>query len=381
MDPSRRRCFLEVYSDDADEPRLLQLEPNVKLHNVLDRFDEEGDLYWQDHRLDPEATPLALGMPCGVDEANVLLFMPAATSASYYRDEPSAEWSARRTPLVESTAAMRSSPPSALAAAGEPAPQTQRAPSLPAHFEPGNAAALAEQRTNAAAAPPVAAAVSWYSRPRLLSPALPAVATRASTNDSPRRPSPLTARSTPSRAAKVPREVAGPAAASLSHAQQLYRQQQPPLPPPPEPSVRETVLLQPPPPAPAPPQRAAAAVAPPPDRRLQALVPAAETRRNRPILIDPNVLVDDVGAVETLQSELRQLRREVRGLKHQHEQQRRAMAAAPCSEGRLAVSPSPIPAASTDFSVEELAMELHDKQMHRLYEQRRFYLSGRPMTS
>lgn len=268
MDASQRRCFLEVYTDVDEEPRLLQLEPNVKLRNVLERFDEDGDLYWREQLLDPEATPASLGLPCGVDEANTLRFVPA--SASYV--PPSATWTSQRTPLVESTAAMQSSPPSL--------PQETRTPSLPAYVGAS------------ADAPP--AAVSWYSRPRLLSPAQPPAA------------SVLVGRG---RASSQNVATAAPYDARFAAVPAAYRL-------------------------------------------------SAGTRRNRPILMDPALLVDDAGPVETLRSELRRLQRDVDSLKR-----------------RERLVESPIPASSSDASVEELATELHDRQMHRLYEQRRLYLT------
>ncbi|KPA84677.1 hypothetical protein ABB37_01187 [Leptomonas pyrrhocoris] len=336
MNPSQRRCFLEVYANDDAEPRLLQLEPNVKLSNVLERFDEVGNLYWQNQPIAPEATPASLGMPCGIDQANTLWFVP--TPPSYER--PSAVWTtSQQTPLVESTAAMRTSPPSGFVPGEEEAqpPHQRHAPSLPAYFDATESTPSREPRvamaSNTAGAASFTPAPSWYSRPRLLSPARPAVAAAAASTG------PLLNSPGASPLRQAPRSPAPPAAVASFHP--------PPAPP---------LLFA--------PQNHVAV------QTLRVARPlATETRRNRPIRIDPEVLVDDVGPVELLRSELRRLKRDVEGLKHLQVMPRVAA-------DMVASSPSPIPASSSaDPSVEELAMELHDKQMRRLYEQRRFYLT------
>jgi hypothetical protein len=390
MDPSQRRCFLEVHTDEDEEPRLLQLEPNVKFHNVLARFDEEGDLYWQGQSLDPDATPASVGMPCGVDKANTLWFTPAASSY----ERPSATWTSQQTPLVESTAAMRSPLLSGVVAvSGDASPRQCRAPSLPAYFDGASVSSVANstpprEARVAATATTVPIAISWYSRPRLLSPAPPPSALTANWQREasapcvvwppppPKSVSPSSNTASPY-TAQGPRNGPAPASTTLLPTQRQFQQQQPPCPPPP------------------------VAAAPPAvhDPHFHVLAASrsphgGETRRNRPILIDPAVLVDDslAGPVQLLRSELCRLQRDVAELKHlQVGEQRRSRDARrhhsasredqvtprrrEAEVGRVVSSPSPIPALSTEPSVEELAMELHDKQMHRLYEQRRFYLT------
>ncbi|KPI90824.1 hypothetical protein ABL78_0057 [Leptomonas seymouri] len=414
MDISKRRCFLNVYTYVDEEPRLLQLEPNVKFHNVLGRFDEAGDLYWQEQLIDPEATPASLGMPCGVDQANTLWFMPIASSYEW----PSAIRDvSQRLPLVETTTAMRSLSSAAMRREEERSPRQGRAASLPAYFDatvntpPRESRILATGNKSGGAVPatnPVPV-VSWYSRPRLLSPAQPAEVTvsavpqasrqgTASQEAQRRLPSPPI-KATPyapsgksSCASKLPLDVPAAASATQYPVSLQHQQQQPPRSPPLDgvgtllPTSHPRLLF-----------------APKDDVRLGSLPVArphvAETRRNKPILIDPAVLVDDLGPVELLQSELRRLQRDVQGLKSLQVEQRRTVnsnphlyrgsAGAPRqkevlhpSTGVVATSPSPIPASATaDASVEELAMELHSKQMQQLYEQRRFYLTHSQVVS
>ncbi|KAK7199744.1 hypothetical protein NESM_000020500 [Novymonas esmeraldas] len=291
MDASVRRCFLEVHVDGCEEPRLLQLDPAVKFHNVLDRFEDAGDLYWGEQRIDPDTTPAALGMRCGVDEAHALWFVTAAPqpvprAASHYR---------------------------ASAAANAQGHVRRGASSLPAYSTEG-----------AAGAPPAAA---LYSRPRLLSPALPAPGAAAAFSTPTRRPSP------------APRPNARAAPAVVDDRVRRHRlfaaPAPPPLPPPPPPHT------------------------------------TAPTRRNAPILMDPELLVDGLGAAVGSP--------QPRGSPSRGAWRADSQAAAAAEAIRHVVVRLPsVAAAATEPSVEQLAMDLHDKQMHRLYQQRRLYLTHDP---
>lgn len=323
MDKSSRRCFLEVYVDGFEEPRLMQLEPSVKFHNVLDRFDAAGDLYWGEQRVDPEATPVALRMPCGVEAANELWFVPAAPSP--------------------------------------PLPHPQRGTSsLPAHFEnttastpppPEQPLQLRRQPAGVVGAPGAVDAppASWYSRPRLLSPALPQSARLGSIDRPPTAALPQTT-----------------AAATVLPPSILKGT--------PNGSVDASVVAH---HAVAPPRHHHYAAAPP---NVTAPVPppAPPTRRNAPILMDPSLLIDEAADV-ALGAELQRLRSELESLRGRDTAplRRQVFVRVPDAGivhavAHLSQSPSPIRAAA---GVEELALDLHDRQMHRLYEQRRLYLT------
>ncbi|AYU81692.1 hypothetical protein, conserved [Leishmania donovani] len=317
MDTSARRCFLEVYTDGCDEPRLLQLEPTVKFHNVLRRFDEDGDLYWGDHRIDPQTTPVAVGMDCGVDKANTLWFIPALS-----RTKPCG------VSRVDSTAPL-DSPPRVDATEG-PALRSARGTSLPAYFDDRAApwhssghhaerGSLIGARMGSASA---ATTPSWYSRPRLLSPV------------------PL---SLPRPTVRLPHTQAH-GSEKIAPMRRLYAAPVPRVPSPPHSAV--------------------------------------PVRRNAPVCIDPHVLVDDTfDAVQALQTELRHLSSEIRAMRLRDPldyssvtPMRQVVVRPPGMDAAPALA-SPICLSMAEPSVEELATELHHKQMHRLYEQRRLYIT------
>ncbi|KAG5470954.1 hypothetical protein CUR178_02260 [Leishmania enriettii] len=347
MDACAGRCFLEVYTDGSDEPRLLQLEPTVKFHNVLKVFDSAGDLYWGGHHVDPQTTPAAMGMSYGVDKANTLLFIPAPP----------------RTKLcgvsrVDSTAPLDS--PMSADATVSSALCPGLATSLPAYFDdraapPQSSGHKADHPTliearmeSVSAAPPP----SWYSRPHLLSPVppplpLPAVTRFDSAAQAPPSPRPTLLRPPSVRAV-------GP----------LYPLLRTP--------ARTTM-------------DAVGATGAPAGglevhgaKPIAASVPhvrwpphaAVPTRRNVTVHIDPHLLVDPTSeAVESLQRELRLLRTEVRAM-----QLRDRLDSNPAAPMRQVLERPPGMNAAP-WTVEELAAELHDRQMHRLYEERHFYLN------
>lgn len=91
MDPSARRTFLEVYARRRrGEPRLLQLEPYVKFHNVLHTLgDPAGSLYWEKRALSPNDCPRSAGMPHGVDNAIDVFYFPSAAAGAALEEESS----------------------------------------------------------------------------------------------------------------------------------------------------------------------------------------------------------------------------------------------------------------------------------------------------
>ncbi|KAG5495442.1 hypothetical protein GH5_03103 [Leishmania sp. Ghana 2012 LV757] len=350
MDACAGRCFLKVYRDGSDEPRLLQLEPTVKFHNVLKVFDSAGDLYWGGHHVDPQTTPAAIGMSYGVDKANTLLFIPAPP----------------RTKLcgvsrVDSTAPL-DSPMSADATVSSALCPGLATP-LPAYFDDRAAPqqssghnadhpTLIEARmASVSAAPPP----SWYPRPLLLSPVppplpLPAVTRFGSAAHAPPSHRPTLLRPPSVRAVRPlypllrtsARTAMDAVGASGSPADGLEVHGDEPI----------------------------AASVPHVRWPPHAAVPA---RRNVPVYIDPHLLVDPASdVVESLQRELRLLSSEVRAM-----QLRDRLDSNPATPMRGVVEQPPGMNAppSTQPSVEELAAELHDKQMHRLYEQRHLYLN------
>ncbi|CAG9580207.1 conserved hypothetical protein [Leishmania major strain Friedlin] len=347
MDTSARRCFVEVYTDGCDEPRLLQLEPTVKFHNVLRRFDKDGDLYWGDHRIDPQTTPVAVGMDCGVDKANTLWFIPALPRA-----KPCG------VSRVDSTAPLGSPPP--VDATEGPALRPARGTSLPAYFDDraapwhssGDHAARGSLIRAWMASASAATTPSWYSRPRLLSPvplSLPRSAVRV----------PHTQVQPPSgmptdpimHAAGGSRHTGAPVAALEAHGGEKI----------------------------APVRRLCAAPAPRAPSPPHSTVPV---RRNAPVCIDPHVLVDDTSdAVEALQTELRHLSSEMRAMRlrnpldYNSVTPMRQVVVRPAGMDAAPAIASPICLSMAEPSVEELATELHDKQMHRLYKQRHLYLT------
>ncbi|KAG5470540.1 hypothetical protein LSCM1_01784 [Leishmania martiniquensis] len=306
MDASAGRCFLDVYRDGCDEPRRLQLQPTVKFHNVLKVFGRAGDLYWYGQRIDPQTTPAAVGMSCGIDQANTLWFIPAPPRSQLCAVS-----------RVGSTAPLDS--PSSADATMSSAFHLARSTSLLAHFDDRS---VPWQRNghNADSLTLIGARIaslsadhrpSWYSRPLLLSP--------------------------------VPPPLPPPAVTRLSSAVQASLSHQPTRSSPPS----------------------ANAARPPPA--------AAPIRRNAAVCIDPHILVDPTSdAVETLQRELRLLSYEVRAM-----QCRDRLDFSPMRQP--AVRPPRTTAASvTGPGVEELATELHDRQMRRLYDQRRLCLNLGP---
>ncbi|CBZ29526.1 conserved hypothetical protein [Leishmania mexicana MHOM/GT/2001/U1103] len=347
MDTSARRCFLEVYTDGCDEPRLLQLEPTVKFHNVLRRFDEDGDLYWGDHRIDPQTSPVAVGMDCGVDKMNALWFIPALPRAKLCGIS-----------RVDSIAPL-DSPPLVDATEG-PTLRPARGTSLPAYFDDcaatghssgGHAkrGSLIGPRVPSASA---ATTPSWYSRPQLLSPAplsLPRPAVRL----------PHTQAQPPSRmptdpvvhAAGDSRRTGVPVAALEANGGEKI-------------APMRRLYAAPAPRAPSPPQS------------------AVTVRRNAPVCIDPHVLVDDTfDAIEALQRELRHLSTEIRAMRLRDPRDyssvtpMRQVLVRPPGMDAVPALVSPICFSMKESSVQELATELHDKQMHRLYKQRHLYLT------
>ncbi|GET91472.1 hypothetical protein, conserved [Leishmania tarentolae] len=345
MDASARRCFLEVYTDGCDEPRLLQLEPTVKFHNVLRRFNEDGDLYWGDYRIDPETTPAAVGMQCGVDKANTLWFIPA-----FPRGDPC---DASR---VDSTAPLDSPPP--VDTTEGPVLCPARGTSLPAHFDDcaahwhisghraGRGAIIGEQMASSSAAP----TQLWYPRPQLLSPEPPSRLRSA-------------VKLPHTHAQRAPRMPTNPVEVEVGGSHHS--------------GVRVDVLeahsgkkiepLRPPYTSPAP------RVPSPPHFTIP-------VRRNAPVCIDSHILVDNTfDALKALQRELRDLSSEVRAMRLRDPldsssmtPMRQIVMRSPSMDAAMA---SPIRRLTTEPSVEELATELHDKQMHRLYKQRYLYLT------
>ncbi|CAJ1033967.1 hypothetical protein Q4I30_006639 [Leishmania utingensis] len=369
MEASARRCFLEVYTDGGNEPRLLQLEPTVKFYNVLKRLGEGGDLYWGDHCIDPQTTPAALGMACGVDEANTLWFIPAPPRAkpySVFRDDPTV--SVDSPPLADATECLGHRP-----GCGTSLPAVLEGSAAP-RYSSGHGAehgTLLGARMASSTVP----TPSWYTRPRLLSPAPPLFPPSVVT------PLNSAAQMSPTRR---PRLAQPPALRAM---RSPHSQVQPPSRMPRHPvadAASGTVdVLE---------GRGSEGTAPmrylyvaraprtPPLRHS-----AVPVRRNAPVFIDPNTLVDATyDAVEALQRELRHLRGEMRAMRLRHGYDASLLTPVRQGEGRLpsmeapSALPSPICLSTMERSVEELATELHDKQMRRLREQRRFLLAPHP---
>ncbi|KAG5496199.1 hypothetical protein JKF63_02500 [Porcisia hertigi] len=336
MDASRRRCFLEVYTERCSEPRLLQLEPTVKFHNVVKRFDGKGDLYWGDHRIDPETTPAAVGMRCGVDEANTLWYIPAPPRArSYNHSHVDSAIAVHSQASVDGTEIL--------------APHPGCGTSLPAYFEDRTALPSSSghhamhgrsMKTLGASISPDRARL-WYSRPRLLSPVPPLVG-----GASPSRAQPSTTPMHPVADTTLYSDAAVNAAEFHGNRQQN--------------AVVQHLY------------GALAPHAPAPSYT------AMSSRRNAPVCIDPHILVDDLDdALDVSQAVTRRCRDEAHAIPPRGPLNPGPVAPArpPPSVDTAPGLSSPIRVSTPAPSIEELAAYLHDGQMRRLYEQRRLYIA------
>lgn len=73
------RVFVQVALPD-DDTRCFQLQPNVKLHNVIRSLQLNGVLYFGEHRVDASDTPASLGLQPGIDNCAEFQFVPAITT-------------------------------------------------------------------------------------------------------------------------------------------------------------------------------------------------------------------------------------------------------------------------------------------------------------
>ncbi|RNF23801.1 uncharacterized protein Tco025E_02702 [Trypanosoma conorhini] len=85
---STRRSFLEVDVQGEEGHRLLQMEPGVRFKNVLRALRRDGVLLWDGAPLPPSATPLSVGMPCGLANAVHLTLLPRGPAATAGEEAP-----------------------------------------------------------------------------------------------------------------------------------------------------------------------------------------------------------------------------------------------------------------------------------------------------